>query len=56
MERLQGILFYELRVIRTKKFAKRLRKVFSDNRIEDETFDQKQARIKAIANQINKRL
>ena len=56
MKELHSIQFYELRKIRTKKFAKRLRTVFSDNRVEDETFEQKQARIKKIAEKINKKL
>ena len=53
---INDLQFYELRKIRTKKFAKRLRKVFSDNKIEDETFEQKQERIKAIADKINSKL
>ena len=53
---INDLQFYELRKIRTKKFAKRLRKVFVDNRTEDETFEQKQERIKTIADKINSKL
>lgn len=54
--RIEDIQFYELRFVRTKKFAKRLRKVFSDNRLEDKKFEEKVSRIKAIAEKINNKL
>ena len=54
--RIEDIQFYELRFIRTKKFAKRLKKLFSDKKLKVKEFEEKVSRIKSMAEKINNKL
>lgn len=54
---LQHVEFFQLRPsTRVKKIANGLQKVIERRKKEIETFDEKQARIKAIAERINQKL
>lgn len=57
MKELEQIQFFQLRPsLRVKKFSSVVRNTFERRKNTSETFEQKQARIKAIAEKINKKL
>ena len=57
MKELQHIQFFQLRpCLRVKKFSSVVRNTFEKRKNTSETFDEKQARIKANAEKINKKL
>lgn len=56
MKQLENIMFFQLHRLRQKRFSKGLRKAFEKQQMVAETLEQKQQRIKQIANNINSKL